>query len=77
MAENGAAGRLAVANRYRDGDQVWIETDARPGVQVVTEGASKLREGSQVAAASSEGPGASVSRKVRTRPVSPAPSWQR
>lgn len=58
VAENGAARRLAVAIRYRDGDQVWIETDAPPGVQVVNEGALKLREGSQVAATSSDGPDA-------------------
>lgn len=48
---DGAASRVPVAIRYRDGDQVWIETDAPIGSQVVTEGASKLRDGAQVATA--------------------------
>lgn len=49
VAENGATRRVPVTIRYRDGDQVWVETDAPIGAQIVTEGAAKLREGSQVA----------------------------
>jgi RND family efflux transporter MFP subunit len=59
VAENGRTTRLSATIRYRDGDQVWIETEAPLGAQVVTEGASKLREGAQVTTADvSRGPGA-------------------
>ena len=59
IAEEGITRRVPVTIRYRDGDQVWIDTDAPLGVQVVTEGAAKLREGAQVATAQSgEGRGA-------------------
>ena len=51
LAEEGKARRVAVTIRYRDGDRVWIETDASQGTQIVTEGAAKLRDGAQVAAA--------------------------
>ena len=51
MVEGGRASRLPVTIRYREGDRVWIETDALPGTQIVTEGASKLREGADVVAA--------------------------
>lgn len=50
VVDDGSTKRVPVTIRYRDGDQVWIDTDAPIGAQVVTEGASKLREGSQVAA---------------------------
>ncbi|WP_417249452.1 efflux RND transporter periplasmic adaptor subunit [Celeribacter sp.] len=51
VAEDGVANRVPVTIRYRDGDQVWVETEAPIGAQIVTEGASKLRDGSQVATA--------------------------
>ena len=57
VVEDGKASRIPVAIRYRDGDRVWIETDAAIGASVVTEGASKLRNGSKVST-SAEGPGA-------------------
>ena len=59
VAEEGRTTRLPATIRYRDGDQVWIETEASLGTQVVVEGASKLREGAQVTTADlSRGPGA-------------------
>lgn len=59
VSEEGRTSRTPVAIRYRDGDQVWIETEAPLGAQVVTEGAAKLREGAQVTTAdASRGPGA-------------------
>ena len=51
VAENDSVHRVSVTIRYRDGDRVWVETEAPIGAQIVTEGASKLREGSQVATA--------------------------
>lgn len=58
IAENGITRRVPVTIRYRNGDQVWVETDAPIGAQIVTEGASKLRDGAQVAAADvRKGPG--------------------
>ncbi|MFQ1700111.1 efflux RND transporter periplasmic adaptor subunit [Loktanella agnita] len=48
VAENGTTSRVPVTIRYRDGDQVWVETDAPIGAQIVTEGASKLRDGAQI-----------------------------
>ncbi|MCG3268207.1 efflux RND transporter periplasmic adaptor subunit [Yoonia sp. I 8.24] len=58
VAVEGTTSRVPVTIRYRDGDQVWIETEARVGSQIVTEGASKLREGAQVSTAqSNEGQG--------------------
>jgi RND family efflux transporter MFP subunit len=49
VAEDGSVHRVPVTIRYRDGDRVWVETEAASGAQIVTEGAAKLREGSQVA----------------------------
>jgi RND family efflux transporter MFP subunit len=58
VAVDGTTSRVPVAIRYRDGDQVWIETDAPIGSQIVTEGAAKLRDGAQVTTARSrEGQG--------------------
>lgn len=58
IAEQGTTRRVPVAIRYRDGDQVWVETEAPIGAQIVAEGASKLREGAQViAAGAGEGSG--------------------
>ena len=51
VAEDGVARRVPVAIRYREGDQVWIETEVPVGTQVVTEGAAKLRDGAQVTSA--------------------------
>lgn len=59
VAEEGRTTRTPVTIRYRDGDQVWIETDAPVGAQIVTEGAAKLRDGAQVTTADAgRGPGA-------------------
>ncbi|WP_241434502.1 efflux RND transporter periplasmic adaptor subunit [Sulfitobacter noctilucae] len=51
IAENGSTRRVPVAIRYREGDRVWVETDAPLGTQIVTEGASKLREGALITTA--------------------------
>lgn len=59
VATDGRTSRVPVTIRYRDGDRVWIETEAPVGSQIVVEGASKLRDGSQVQAApTGEGEGA-------------------
>ena len=59
VAEEGSTRRVPVTIRYREGDNVWVETEAPLGAQVVAEGAAKLREGAQVTAAGSGiGPGA-------------------
>jgi len=54
VSEEGKATRVPVTIRYRDSDQVWIETTAPVGAQIVTEGAAKLREGSVVSAAETQ-----------------------
>ncbi|WP_415256921.1 efflux RND transporter periplasmic adaptor subunit [Sulfitobacter sp.] len=54
IEDNGQVSRVSVTIRYRDGNQVWIETDAPDGSQIVTEGAAKLREGSKVGTAQSK-----------------------
>ncbi|WP_458325423.1 efflux RND transporter periplasmic adaptor subunit [Roseobacter sp. A03A-229] len=51
VVEDGRATRHSVTIRYRDGDQIWIETEAPLGAQIVVEGALKLRDGTTVAAA--------------------------
>lgn len=57
--ESGSAQRVPVTILYREGDQVWIETDLELGTQIVAEGAAKLRDGAQVSDANStEGQGA-------------------
>lgn len=48
ITDEGRTSRVPITIRYRDGDQVWIETTVALGSQVVTEGAAKLREGSVV-----------------------------
>jgi RND family efflux transporter MFP subunit len=53
VAEDGSTRRVPVTIRYRDGDQVWVETSAPAGAQIVTEGASKLRDGAKVVTAES------------------------
>lgn len=59
VAEAGSTHRVPVTIRYRDGDRVWVETEAPVGAQIVTEGAAKLRDGAQVATAETRrGPGA-------------------
>jgi RND family efflux transporter MFP subunit len=59
LAEEGSTRRVPVTIRYREGDQVWIETTAPLGAQIVAEGASKLRDGAQVTVAGArKGPGA-------------------
>lgn len=59
VAEDGKTRRVPVAIRYREGDQVWVETEAPLGAQIVAEGASKLRDGAQVTVAGArKGPGA-------------------
>ncbi|SFR59368.1 efflux RND transporter periplasmic adaptor subunit [Litoreibacter janthinus] len=51
VAEDGKTSRVPVTIRYREGDRVWIETAASLGAQIVVEGASKLRDGTQIATA--------------------------
>ena len=51
IAEDGSTHRVPVAIRYREGDRVWVETEAPLGAQIVAEGASKLREGAQITVA--------------------------
>lgn len=59
VAQDGKASRIPVTIRYRDGDQVWIETDAPVGAQIVIEGAAKLRDGAQISTGQTgEGQGA-------------------
>ncbi|MBU2983155.1 efflux RND transporter periplasmic adaptor subunit [Lentibacter algarum] len=59
VVEEGSTRRVPVTIRFREGDQVWVETEAPLGAQIVAEGASKLREGAQVTAAGAgKGPGA-------------------
>ena len=54
VSEEGQARRVPVTILYRNGDRVWIEADVAVGAQIVTEGASKLREGAQVETARSD-----------------------
>jgi len=54
VSEEGQARRVPVTILYRNGDRVWIEADVAVGTQIVTEGASKLREGAQVETARSD-----------------------
>ncbi|WP_341235700.1 efflux RND transporter periplasmic adaptor subunit [uncultured Sulfitobacter sp.] len=59
VAEEGSARRIPVTIRYREGDQVWVETTAALGAQIVAEGASKLRDGAQITVANAhKSPGA-------------------
>ncbi|MEJ6396172.1 efflux RND transporter periplasmic adaptor subunit [Gymnodinialimonas sp. 2305UL16-5] len=51
LVEDDRATRHSVTIRYRDGDQIWIETEAPLGAQVVVEGGFKLRDGTSVTAA--------------------------
>lgn len=51
VSNDGRTTRMPITIRYRDGDRIWIETDAPLGSQIVTEGASKLREGTTVVSA--------------------------
>lgn len=51
IAEDGSTHRVPVAIRYREGDRVWVEAEVPLGAQIVTEGASKLREGALVTTA--------------------------
>ena len=45
VADEGSTARVPVTIRYREGDQVWVETEAPLGAQIVAEGAvSALRE---------------------------------
>lgn len=56
VVEDGQVESIPVTIRYRQGDRVWIETDAKTAeLTVVTEGAQKLRAGSRVAIAAAEG----------------------
>ncbi|SFA86481.1 RND family efflux transporter, MFP subunit [Poseidonocella pacifica] len=55
--EDGRAIRHPVTILYREGDRVWLQTEIPEGTQIVTEGASKLREASPVTDADApEGP---------------------
>ena len=55
VADEGSTARVPVTIRYREGDRVWVETEAPLGAQIVAEGAAKLREGAQVTAAGARG----------------------
>lgn len=55
---DGTAEHVAVTILFRRGDLVWIEADIAPGVQIVTEGAQKLRAGSRISSAEAEKPAA-------------------
>lgn len=48
ISNEGTASRQPITIRYRDGDQVWIETDVPVGADVVVEGAAKLRDGAAI-----------------------------
>lgn len=50
IVSDGMAARHPVTVRFRQGGQVWIDTDLAQGDTVVVEGASKLREGAAVVA---------------------------
>ena len=54
VTEESGATRYSIAIRYRDGDNVWIDTDVSLGSTVVVEGASKLRDGAQVNAVAAD-----------------------
>lgn len=58
VAEGGRVTRHPVAIRYRQGDQLWVETDVPLGAQIVAEGAAKLRDGAQVNDAAAARPSA-------------------
>lgn len=58
VSDGGVVTRHAVAIRYREGDQLWVETDVPLGAQVVAEGAAKLRHGARVSDASEGRPAA-------------------
>lgn len=45
---DGIASRVPVTILYREGDQIWIETNIAEGTPIVTEGAQKLREGGAI-----------------------------
>ncbi|MGP6089825.1 efflux RND transporter periplasmic adaptor subunit [Antarctobacter jejuensis] len=49
VVDGGRASRVPVTIKYREGDRVWLETSVSDGAIVVTEGASKLRDGAMVA----------------------------
>jgi RND family efflux transporter MFP subunit len=51
ISDEGRAARHSVTIRYREGDQVWIETDVPLGSEIVVEGAAKLRDGAAVSSA--------------------------
>lgn len=51
VSDEGHAARHSVAIRYREGDQVWIETDVPLGSEIIVEGAAKLRAGAAVTSA--------------------------
>ncbi|GHA58542.1 RND transporter [Amylibacter ulvae] len=55
VSTNGKVSRHSVAIRYREGDQIWVETDVPLGASIVAEGAAKLREGAQVSDANATG----------------------
>ncbi|MBR9865286.1 MAG: efflux RND transporter periplasmic adaptor subunit [Rhodobacteraceae bacterium] len=53
VVKDDSARRVPVTIRYREGDQVWVETDTPLGARIAVEGASKLREGVPVTTAGS------------------------
>lgn len=55
--QDNVVSRVPVTILYRDGDEVWIETDLPEGTSIVTEGAQKLREGAAISSGGAEKPG--------------------
>ena len=55
VIEDGKAERHAVTVRFRNGGDVWVDTDVAEGATVVVEGAAKLREGAAVEGVNPEG----------------------
>ncbi|MBY5933955.1 efflux RND transporter periplasmic adaptor subunit [Tateyamaria omphalii] len=70
--QNGTASRVPVTILYRQGDNVWLDTDLAAGARIVTEGAQKLRDGATVRA--TDGPGSPPTRAADPRDEAPSAS---
>lgn len=69
VVNDGKATRREISVRFRQGGQVWIDTDVVEGATVVVEGAAKLREGAAVAGVDT---GADITAPIQA--VMPAPA---
>lgn len=70
--KDGKAERHPVTIRFRQGGDVWIETDLPEGATVVVEGAAKLREGAAVEAVNQDSdPDAPIQAAIPSAPVEP------